>query len=60
MISNVELHFLAKQSFSMVPQEKEEDALRIMQKYPDGIIIKSELDNDGARSSIKLTKKSCQ
>ena len=35
--------------FSMIPQEKEEDTLRIMQKYSDGIIIKSELDNDGAR-----------
>jgi pantoate kinase len=35
--------------FSMIPQEKEEDTLRIMQKYTDGIIIKSELDNDGAR-----------
>ena len=35
--------------FSMIPQEKEEETLRIMQKYPDGIIIKSELDNDGAR-----------
>ena len=35
--------------FSMIPQEKEDEALRIMQKYTDGIIIKSELDNDGAR-----------
>ncbi len=35
--------------FSMIPQEKEKEALRIMQKYLEGTIIKSELDNDGAR-----------
>ena len=35
--------------FSMIPQEKENEVLGIIQKYPDGIIIKSELDNDGAR-----------
>jgi len=35
--------------FSMIPQEKENKVLEILQKYPDGIIIKSELDNDGAR-----------
>jgi len=35
--------------FSMIPKEKEKEALIIMQRYPDGIIIKSELDNDGAR-----------
>ena len=35
--------------FSMVPQGKKRDVLRIMQKYTDGIIIKSELDDDGAR-----------
>jgi pantoate kinase len=35
--------------FSMIPQEKENEVLGIIQKYCDGIIIKSELDNDGAR-----------
>jgi len=35
--------------FSMIPQEKEDEVLGIMQKYSDGIIIKSELDDDGAR-----------
>ena len=35
--------------FSMIPQEKEKEVLEIIQKYSDGIIIKSELDNDGAR-----------
>jgi pantoate kinase len=35
--------------FSMIPQEKEAKVLEIIQKYPDGIIIKSELDNNGAR-----------
>jgi pantoate kinase len=35
--------------FSMIPQEKENEVLGIIQKYSDGIIIKSELDNDGAR-----------
>jgi len=35
--------------FSMIPQEKEKEVLGIIQKYSDGIIIKSELDNDGAR-----------
>ena len=35
--------------FSMIPQEKESKVLEIIQKYPDGIIIKSELDYSGAR-----------
>jgi len=35
--------------FSMIPQEEEAKVLGIIQKYPDGIIIKSELDNNGAR-----------
>mgnify|MGYP000026452034 CR=1 FL=1 len=35
--------------FSMIPQEEEFRVLEILKKYPDGIIIKSELDNDGAR-----------
>ncbi len=35
--------------FSMVPRTKESKVLEILQRYPDGIIIRSELDDDGAR-----------
>jgi len=35
--------------FTMIPKEKEEKVLQILQKYPEGIIIRSELDNQGAR-----------
>jgi pantoate kinase len=35
--------------FSMIPQKVEAKVLEILQKYPDGIIIKSELDDNGAR-----------
>jgi len=35
--------------FSMIPKEKENRVLEILQKYSDGIIIKSELDDVGAR-----------
>ena len=35
--------------FSMIPKEKEEKLLEILKKYPEGIIIKSELDQNGAR-----------
>ena len=35
--------------FSMVTKEKEEKVLEILNKYPDGIVIKSELDQSGAR-----------
>lgn len=35
--------------FSLIPQKHEEKVLKIMQKYPDGIIIKTELDEMGAR-----------
>ncbi|MDH3312479.1 MAG: GHMP kinase [Nitrosopumilus sp.] len=35
--------------FSMIPKEKENDVLEILQKYPEGTIIKSELDDQGAR-----------
>ncbi len=35
--------------FSMVPQNNESKVLEILQKYSDGIIIKSELDDNGAR-----------
>jgi pantoate kinase len=35
--------------FSMVPKEKENDILKILEKFSDGIIIKSKLDDTGAR-----------
>ncbi len=35
--------------FSMVPQKDESRVLEILQRYPDGILIRSELDDDGAR-----------
>jgi len=35
--------------FSMIPQNNESKVLEILQKYPSGIIIKSELDDNGAR-----------
>ena len=35
--------------FSMISKDGEDKVLEILQKYPDGIIIKSELDNNGAR-----------
>ena len=35
--------------FSMIPQKKESKVLEILQKYSDGIIIKSKLDDNGAR-----------
>ncbi len=35
--------------FSMIPQEEESKVLEILQKYSDGIIIKSKLDDNGAR-----------
>ena len=35
--------------FSMVPKENENKVLEILQNYPEGIIINSELDNFGAR-----------
>ena len=35
--------------FSMIPQKEEVKVLEILQKYSDGIIIKSELDDNGAR-----------
>ena len=35
--------------FSMVPQKDESRVLEILQKYSDGILIKSELDDNGAR-----------
>ena len=38
--------------FSMIPKGKEKKVLEILQKYSDGIIIKSELDDVGARVLI--------
>ena len=35
--------------FSMIPKKDESKVLEIFQKYPEGKIIKSELDNNGAR-----------
>ena len=35
--------------FSMIPKKDEAKVLEIFQKYPEGKIIKSELDNNGAR-----------
>lgn len=35
--------------FSMIPKEDEKRVLEILQKYSDGIVIKSELDDNGAR-----------
>ena len=35
--------------FSMIPQKAEDKVLEILQKYHDGVIIKSELDDIGAR-----------
>lgn len=35
--------------FSMIPQKEEFKVLEILQKYSDGIIIQSELDDNGAR-----------
>ena len=35
--------------FSMIPKENENKVLEILEKYSDGIIIKSELDEIGAR-----------
>jgi pantoate kinase len=41
--------FFGETVFSMIPKEDEDKVLEILQKYPDGIVIKSELDNIGAR-----------
>ena len=35
--------------FSMVPKEDEDKVLEVLEKYSDGVIINSELDNIGAR-----------
>jgi len=41
--------FFGETIFSMVPKEDEDIVLEILQKYSDGIVIKSELDDNGAR-----------
>ena len=41
--------FFGETIFSMVPKGKEDDVLKIFEKYTEGIIIKSELDDLGAR-----------
>ncbi len=43
------LAFFGETVFSMIPKEDENKVLEILQKYSDGIVIKSELDNNGAR-----------
>ena len=35
--------------FTLIPREKEEKIMRILEKYRDGIVIKSEIDKSGAR-----------
>jgi len=41
--------FFGETVFSMIPKEDEDKVLKILQKYSDGIVIKSELDDNGAR-----------
>jgi len=41
--------FFGETIFSMIPKENEDKVLEILEKYSDGIIIKSELDDNGAR-----------
>jgi pantoate kinase len=41
--------FFGETVFSMIPKEDENKVLEILQKYSDGIVIKSELDDNGAR-----------
>ncbi len=41
--------FFGETVFSMIPKEDEDRVLEILKKYSDGIVIKSELDNNGAR-----------
>ena len=35
--------------FSMIPQQKEAEVLKVLEKYTDGMLIRSELDGIGAR-----------
>jgi pantoate kinase len=41
--------FFGETIFTMIPKQNENKVLEILQKYSDGIIIKSELDDNGAR-----------
>jgi len=41
--------FFGETVFSMIPKEDVDKVLQILKKYPDGIVIKSELDYNGAR-----------
>jgi len=41
--------FFGETVFTMIPKENENNVLEILQKYSDGVVIKSELDNTGAR-----------
>ncbi len=41
--------FFGETVFSMIPKENEDKVLKILEKYSDGIVIKSELDDSGAR-----------
>ena len=44
-----DIQFNGETIFSMIPQKEESKVLDILQKYSDGILIKSVLDDDGAR-----------
>ena len=44
-----EIALFGETIFSMIPKENENKILKILEKYSDGIIIKSELDDTGAR-----------
>ena len=35
--------------FTLIPDVMEEKVMKILERYPDGIIIKSKIDNEGAR-----------
>jgi pantoate kinase len=41
--------FFGETIFTMIPKKDENNVLEILQKYSDGVVIKSELDDNGAR-----------
>jgi len=41
--------FFGETIFTMIPKKDENNVLEILQKYSDGIVIKSELEDNGAR-----------
>jgi pantoate kinase len=41
--------FFGETIFTMIPKKDENNVLEILQKYSDGVVIKSELDDTGAR-----------